>query len=73
MLAGLTLRVTSETTPPGRWIVWQTDGHQAAGNAVYGLIHSASYVDRTALAILGEWPTQSELASVEVRAVHTLE
>ena len=57
LAAGLLLQVTAETTPPGRWVVWQV-GPNANGTdegLSTGLMHSATYQDARALAILEAW------------------
>jgi hypothetical protein len=62
LIAGLLFQVTAETTPPGRWVVWQvapgTGGTRDTEKAP--LMHSASYQDPGALEILGQWMSTAE-------------
>jgi pimeloyl-ACP methyl ester carboxylesterase len=62
LIAGLLFQVTAETTPPGRWVVWQvvagTSAESASGDT--SMMHSASYQDQGALEILGQWISDVE-------------
>jgi hypothetical protein len=57
LAAGLLLQVTAEATPPGRWVVWQVgaNAHGADDRLSTGLMHSATYQNANALAIVEAW------------------
>ena len=55
LAAGLLLQVTAEVTPPGRWVVWQVGANAQGADESTGLMHSATYQNAKALAILEAW------------------
>jgi pimeloyl-ACP methyl ester carboxylesterase len=55
LAAGLLFQVTAESTPPGRWVVWQVGAGDGARGVSTGLMHSASYQSAAALEIVERW------------------
>ena len=60
LAAGLVYQVTAEPAPPGRWIVWQIAASHDDADATTRMMHSESYQNPQALAILGAWFATAE-------------
>jgi pimeloyl-ACP methyl ester carboxylesterase len=75
LAAGLVFQVTAEPAPPGRWVIWQIAASPDNADATTGMMHSESYQNPQALAILGTWfaTVERELAMRRVPSNNHLE
>jgi len=60
LVASLLFQVTGEPAPPGRWVVWQIAPQNDRSDTIGEMMHSESYQNPQALAILGTWFATAE-------------